>query len=59
MTRETQPDSVALGPWDRAAQVGCGAVPAYYSGAPHHAETVNLVRLAASGEVGVSRERLR
>ncbi|MGE0260194.1 MAG: exonuclease SbcCD subunit D [Alphaproteobacteria bacterium] len=59
MIRETQADYVALGHWDRAAQVGCGAVPAYYSGAPHHAGTVNLVRLAASGEVGVSRERLR
>jgi DNA repair exonuclease SbcCD nuclease subunit len=59
MIRETQADYVALGHWDRAARVGCGAVPAYYSGAPHHAETVNLVRLGRSGEVGVSRERLR
>jgi len=59
MIRETGSDYVALGHWDRAAQVGCGAVPAYYSGAPHHAETVNLVRLTPGGEVGVSRERLR
>ena len=59
MIRETQADYVALGHWDRAAQVGCGAVPAYYSGAPHHAETINLVRLTSAGEVGVSRERLR
>jgi DNA repair exonuclease SbcCD nuclease subunit len=59
MIRETQADYVALGHWDRAAQVGCGAVPAYYSGAPHHAETVNLVRLTSAGEVGVSREPLR
>ena len=59
MIRDTQADYVALGHWDRAAQVGCGAVPAYYSGAPHHAETVNVVRLAPNGEVGVTRERLR
>ena len=58
MIRETQADYLALGHWDRAAQVGCGAVPAYYSGAPHHAKTVNLVRLTASGEVTVSREKL-
>jgi DNA repair exonuclease SbcCD nuclease subunit len=59
MIRQTQADYVALGHWDRAAQVGCGAVPAYYSGAPHHAETVNVIRLAPDGEVGVTRERLR
>jgi DNA repair exonuclease SbcCD nuclease subunit len=59
MIRETESDYVALGHWDRAAQVGCGAVPAYYSGAPHHAETVNLVRLTGSGAVLVSRERMQ
>jgi DNA repair exonuclease SbcCD nuclease subunit len=59
MIAATQADYVALGHWDRAAQVGCGAVPAYYSGAPHHAETINLVRLTPAGEVGVTRERLR
>ena len=58
MIRQTQADYLALGHWDRAAQVGCGAVPAYYSGAPHHAETVNLVRLTTDGEVIVSREGL-
>ena len=58
MIRETGADYVALGHWDRAAQVGCGAVPAYYSGAPHHVETVNLVRLTADGEVVVAREKL-
>ena len=58
MIRDTQADYVALGHWDRAAQVGCGAVPAYYSGAPHHAETVNLVRLTAHGDVVVTREKL-
>jgi len=59
MIRDTGADYVALGHWDRAAQVGCGAVPAYYSGAPHHVNTVNLVRLVGSGEVVVSREPLR
>jgi hypothetical protein len=56
MIRDTGSDYVALGHWDRAAQVGCGVVPAYYSGAPHHVETVNLVRLTAAGEVVVARE---
>ncbi|HEX2150814.1 MAG TPA: metallophosphoesterase [Stellaceae bacterium] len=58
MIRETEADYVALGHWDRAAQVGCGVVPAYYSGAPHHAETVNVVRLTANGDVVVTREKL-
>jgi DNA repair exonuclease SbcCD nuclease subunit len=55
----TEADYLALGHWDRAAQVGCGAVPAYYSGAPHHAKTVNLVRLTAQGEIIVSRETVQ
>lgn len=56
MIRDTAADYLALGHWDRAAQVGCGAVPAYYSGAPHHARTVNLVRLSHNGDVVVTRE---
>jgi DNA repair exonuclease SbcCD nuclease subunit len=59
MIRDTHSDYLALGHWDRAAQVGCGAVPAYYSGAPHHAKTVNLVRLTAQGEIIVSRETVQ
>ena len=59
MIRETAADYLALGHWDRAAQVGCGAVPAYYSGAPHHVGTVNRVRLTHNGAVIVSREALR
>jgi DNA repair exonuclease SbcCD nuclease subunit len=58
MIADTAADYVALGHWDRAAQVGCGAVPAYYSGAPHHAGSVNLVRLTAAGAVVVTREKL-
>jgi len=44
----TGADYLALGHWDRAAQVGCGAVPAYYSGSPEYIGTVNLVRLTGS-----------
>jgi DNA repair exonuclease SbcCD nuclease subunit len=58
MIRETRADYLALGHWDRAAQVGCGTVPAYYSGAPHHVDTVNLVRLTHNGDVVVTREKV-
>jgi DNA repair exonuclease SbcCD nuclease subunit len=54
----TGADYVALGHWDRAAQVGDGEVPAYYSGSPDWAKTVNLVRLTEVGEIVVSRESL-
>ncbi len=39
----TGADYVALGHWDRPAQVGSGVIPAYYSGSPEWAKTVNLV----------------
>ena len=58
MIAATGADYVALGHWDRAAQVGCGAVPAYYSGSPEYVHTINLVRLTAAGEVVVTREGL-
>jgi DNA repair exonuclease SbcCD nuclease subunit len=54
----TAADYVALGHWDRPAQVGSGVVPAYYSGSPDWAKTVNLVRLSATGGVVVTREVL-
>jgi DNA repair exonuclease SbcCD nuclease subunit len=54
----TKADYVALGHWDRPAYVGDGTVPAYYSGAPDWAKTVNLVRLTVTGEVVVTRESL-
>jgi len=54
----TGADYLALGHWDRAAQVGDGVVPAYYSGSPDLAQTVNKVRLTAAGDVVVTRERL-
>ena len=54
----TGADYVALGHWDRPAQVGDGAIPAFYSGSPEHARTVNLIRLTAAGDVIVTREKL-
>jgi DNA repair exonuclease SbcCD nuclease subunit len=55
----TQADYLALGHWDRAARVGNGVVPAYYSGSPELAQTVNIIRLTASGQIAVTREPLR
>ena len=58
MIDATGADYVALGHWDRPAQVGSGAIPAYYSGSPDWAKTVNLVRLTEAGAVIVTREPL-
>jgi DNA repair exonuclease SbcCD nuclease subunit len=58
MIDATGADYVALGHWDRPAQVGSGAVPAYYSGSPEWAKTVNLIRLGNDGDVIVTRESL-
>lgn len=52
----TGADYIALGHWNRAAQVGTGAVPAFYSGSPDLAKTVNVVRLTGNGTVTVTRE---
>ena len=54
----TGADYLALGHWDRAVRVGNGVVPAYYSGSPELAQTLNIVRLTAAGEVFVTREPL-
>jgi DNA repair exonuclease SbcCD nuclease subunit len=54
----TEADYLALGHWDRPVRVGNGVVPAYYSGSPELAQTVNLIRLTTSGIV-VTREPLR
>lgn len=48
-------DYVALGHWDRAVRVGEGVVPAYYSGSPDLAKSVNVVRFRPSGDVVVER----
>ena len=55
----TEADYLALGHWNRAAQVGNGAVPAYYSGSPDLAGTVNVVRLSERDGVAVVRETVR
>jgi DNA repair exonuclease SbcCD nuclease subunit len=54
----TGADYVALGHWDRPAPVGDGRVPAYYSGSPDLAGTVNLIRLCPTTGVTVSRVAL-
>jgi len=50
----TGADYVALGHWNRAVRVGDGTVPAYYSGSPEYAGTVNVVRLSDGGGVTVT-----
>lgn len=45
----TDADYVALGHWDVPQRVGNGRVPAYYSGSPAMAGTVNLVSFAEAG----------
>ena len=54
----TGADYVALGHWNRAARVGNGSVPAYYSGSPEYAGTVNVVRFSNAGGVTVTRAPL-
>jgi DNA repair exonuclease SbcCD nuclease subunit len=54
----TGADYVALGHWNRAARVGNGAVPAYYSGSPEFAGTINVVRLSEGAGVSVTRTPL-
>ena len=54
----TGADYLALGHWNRPAKVGTGQVPAYYSGSPELARSLNLVRLRPTGSVEVSREAL-
>lgn len=52
-------DYVALGHWPQCEKVGDGRVPAYYSGAPDLAKSVNLVRIRADGALQVDREPIR
>ena len=54
----TAADYLALGHWDRPMRVGDGVVPAYYSGSPGLAQTVNQVRLCADGMVTITRAAL-
>jgi DNA repair exonuclease SbcCD nuclease subunit len=54
----TGADYVALGHWNRAIRVGNGVVPAYYSGSPEYAGTVNVVRLSDADGVTVTQAPL-
>jgi DNA repair exonuclease SbcCD nuclease subunit len=45
----TGADYVALGHWPTPGPAGDGRVPAYYSGSPDLAQTVNVVRLSDAG----------
>jgi DNA repair exonuclease SbcCD nuclease subunit len=54
----TGADYVALGHWNKAARVGNGTVPAYYSGSPEYAGTVNVVRMSESDGVTIARAPL-
>jgi DNA repair exonuclease SbcCD nuclease subunit len=49
----TGADYVALGHWNQSTPVGNGEVPAYYSGSPEYAGTVNVIRLCKNGAVEV------
>lgn len=49
----TGADYVALGHWDLAFRAGNGHVPAYYSGSPTFAKTINLVRLSPTAGIHV------
>jgi DNA repair exonuclease SbcCD nuclease subunit len=54
----TKADYVALGHWDRPVRVGDGSVPAYYSGSPDLARTVNVIRIGNANGVAIDRARL-
>ena len=54
----TAADYVALGHWNRRVRVGSSRVPAWYSGSPDYARSINIVRLGHNGRVDVHREPL-
>jgi DNA repair exonuclease SbcCD nuclease subunit len=54
----TGADYVALGHWNRAVRVGNDSVPAYYSGSPEFAGTINVVRMSQTAGVTVTRAPL-
>jgi hypothetical protein len=51
-------DYLALGHWDVAQPVGDGVLPAYYSGSPDLARTINVIRLSSARPIEVSRAPL-
>lgn len=53
----SEADYIALGHWNRRAKVGMGSTPAWYSGSPDYARSVNVCRFSSSGLV-VTQESL-
>ncbi|MFN8638570.1 MAG: metallophosphoesterase [Dehalococcoidia bacterium] len=53
--RSIDADYLALGHWDKWAPAGDGTVPAYYSGSPAFAKSVNLIELDPASGVRVDR----
>lgn len=51
-------DYLALGHWDRPTPAGDGSIPAYYSGSPDLAQSINMVRLCPVEGVQVRRAPL-
>lgn len=51
---DTAADYVALGHWNTLTRVGDGNIPAWYSGAPDYAQSVNVVRLDTAGSAEIS-----
>ena len=54
----TGADYVALGHWPQAIEVTGGGIPAFYSGSPDLAQTVNLIRFSDGGPARVTRAAL-
>jgi DNA repair exonuclease SbcCD nuclease subunit len=55
----TGSDYVALGHWPQPTAAGDGSVPAYYSGSPDLAGTINIVEFTDGGRPAVRRALLR
>lgn len=51
-------DYIALGHWNRFVQVGAASVPAYYSGSPDYARSINIISLSNNYGVNVKRSCL-
>lgn len=54
----TGADYVALGHWNRPLRVGDGTVPAWYSGSPELAGTVNLIGLSDRDPARIRRRKI-
>jgi len=54
----TGADYVALGHWPQATEVAGGSVPAFYSGSPDLAQTLNVIQFNGGGPARVTRAAL-